>query len=182
MEMQSSSRGPPTRLGSYCNPAIIFFLIGPISPITFRLLVRKTPSRIPCPVRTNFSASGNSESRPYSNGKVLGRALPRAWWTATHQDSRAHLREDLCATPGARNVSTSTNGLAEINWQSIRGKTYTVKYSDDLLNWTALGNSVPGTAVMARLYALSPQAHLSGRVLVSTAARLRNSQPGITAG
>ena len=47
-----------------------------------------------------------------------------------------------------KSTSISTNGLAEITWQSVSGKTYTVKYSDDLLNWNTLADSIPGTGVL----------------------------------
>jgi hypothetical protein len=40
--------------------------------------------------------------------------------------------------------SVLTNGLTQITWQSIAGKSYMVKYSSDLVTWSTLGSAVQG--------------------------------------
>jgi glucose/arabinose dehydrogenase/sugar lactone lactonase YvrE len=42
-------------------------------------------------------------------------------------------------------ATIATNGLTQISWQSVSGKTYTLKYSDDLITWKVLGSSVPAS-------------------------------------
>jgi hypothetical protein len=42
-------------------------------------------------------------------------------------------------------IVIQTNRLPEIRWQSVTGKSYVVKYSDDFISWTQLGVPVIGT-------------------------------------
>lgn len=41
-------------------------------------------------------------------------------------------------------MSIVTNAYTKITWQSVAGKSYTVKYSSDLNAWNTLGNPVQG--------------------------------------
>jgi hypothetical protein len=48
------------------------------------------------------------------------------------------------------NVQLASDGSPQITWQSVPGKNYSVQYSSDLLNWTALG-SVQATGSIASM-------------------------------
>jgi hypothetical protein len=47
-----------------------------------------------------------------------------------------------------KSLIMNDGGHAEIRWQSIAGRTYTVLYSDDFLTWHALGTPVKGDGSM----------------------------------
>jgi hypothetical protein len=45
--------------------------------------------------------------------------------------------------------SLISNGLVQIRWQTVQGKTYTVRYSTDLVTWSDLANPVQGDGTVA---------------------------------
>jgi hypothetical protein len=43
-----------------------------------------------------------------------------------------------------KSIVITVGGYAQISWQTVSGKTYTVQYSDDLKTWNSLGGSLVG--------------------------------------
>jgi glucose/arabinose dehydrogenase len=60
-------------------------------------------------------------------------------------------------------VSVVTNGLTQISWQSVPGKSYAVKYSADFSTWNTLTNPVQGSSTNLSVVDPTPVAQVPQR-------------------
>jgi NHL repeat-containing protein len=107
--------------------------------------------------------SGNNCIREISPDSY-GIGIPD-WWQLAHfghigidpnadpdQDGMSNYQEFWAGTDpldatsffAIKSLVVSVGGYAQISWQSVSGKTYTVQYSDDLKTWNSLGDSMVG--------------------------------------
>jgi sugar lactone lactonase YvrE len=69
-----------------------------------------------------------------------------------------------------QSVSIMNDGYAVVRWQSVAGKTYSVKYSDDLTTWNVLAGQIAGDGLVLSIAdptLISPVGHRFYRVFLA---------------